>query len=460
MPTSGAAALEVKNANYLRRFRPGTVNQVNILDIDPTNAQATVIADLSAADHIPDAQFDVFVLTQTLQFIYDWHAALHHACRICARVACLLVTVPAVSRLDRTLAEIDFWRFTPAACRRMFGEVFGQDNVTVRSYGNVLTATAFLMGMAAEDLRQEELDRPIRLFLSWSASGPSAENERKPPARPSSFAHASARRCCWIRSESVLAGDELPAEIVVVDQSRAPTRRLAHWSDASNAPYGTSTRPPPGLSRARNLASRAASCDLVVIIDDDMFVDRTWLATLVAALETEGPNAVVTGRVLPDDAANAPEGFVPALVTGTESARYRGPLPRDVLAGGHMAAYRQILEAIGGFDERLGAGSAFPGGRRQRPGVPAAAGRLRDRVRGRRSRVSPGMASEERVPHDALALRPWQRGILREASGDLAALHAGPDRDVTSAGRALGFPRRLAAMIRAVRPATWSTAWV
>ena len=27
------------------------------------------------------------------------------------------------------------------------------------TYGNVLTATAFLMGMAAEDLRQAELDR-------------------------------------------------------------------------------------------------------------------------------------------------------------------------------------------------------------------------------------------------------------------------------------------------------------
>ena len=78
----------------------------------------------------------------------------------------------------------------------------------------------------------------------------------------------------------------------------------------------------------------------------------------------EGPGAVVTGRVLPDETsaegANAPGGFVPALVTDSEGARYRGRLPRDVLAGGHMAAYRHILEALGGFDERLGAGSRFP----------------------------------------------------------------------------------------------------
>lgn len=155
--------LEVKNANYLRRFGNG-ITQMDILDIDASNARATVIADLSAADPIPDAQFDAFVLTQTLQLIYDWPAALHHACRILRPGGVLLVTVPAVSRVDRTLADIDLWRFTPAACRRMFGDVFGPDNVTVVSYGNVLTATAFLMGMAAEDLRQDELDQADPAF--------------------------------------------------------------------------------------------------------------------------------------------------------------------------------------------------------------------------------------------------------------------------------------------------------
>jgi SAM-dependent methyltransferase len=151
-------ALEVKNADYLRRYGRG-VSQMDILDIDASNAEATVVADLATADHLPDSQFDAFVLTQTLQLIYDWNSALRHAHRILRPGGVLLVTVPSVSRVDRTLAEIDLWRFTPAACRRMFAEVFGPDSVTVTFYGNVLTATAFLMGMAAEDLRQEELDR-------------------------------------------------------------------------------------------------------------------------------------------------------------------------------------------------------------------------------------------------------------------------------------------------------------
>lgn len=159
--------------------------------------------------------------------------------------------------------------------------------------------------------------------------------------------------------ESVLAGDEQPAEIVVVDQSATPNQALAGWL-GQGCPVRYVHSATRGLSRARNRAIEAASHEVIVIIDDDMFVERTWLGTLVRALQAEGPQVVVTGRVMPDEAAQAPGGFVPALVTGEQAARYRGRLRKDVLAGGHMAAYRQTLEDVGGFDERLGAGSAFP----------------------------------------------------------------------------------------------------
>jgi hypothetical protein len=150
--------LEVKSADYLRQYDCGLAS-LDVLDIDPTNPDATIIADLAAAENLPSSQFDCFVLTQTLQLIYDWRSALEHARRILRPAGVLLATVPVVSRVDRTIAAIDYWRFTPVACRQMFGEVFGHENVTVRGYGNVLSAVAFLMGMAAEDLRRDELDK-------------------------------------------------------------------------------------------------------------------------------------------------------------------------------------------------------------------------------------------------------------------------------------------------------------
>ncbi len=149
--------LEIKTLLYLRRFDSG-LSRFDILDVDPGNPEATLIADLAAADHVADEQFDCFILTQTLQFIFDLPAAVRHVHRILRPGGVLLATVPCVSRTDRTLHAIDYWRLTPAGCKRLFGEVFGPDQVGVQGYGNVLSATAFLMGMASQDLRKDELD--------------------------------------------------------------------------------------------------------------------------------------------------------------------------------------------------------------------------------------------------------------------------------------------------------------
>jgi len=51
-----------------------------------------------------------------------------------------------------------YWSLTTLSARRLFEEVFLPENVTVDVHGNVLTATAFLQGVTAEELRREELD--------------------------------------------------------------------------------------------------------------------------------------------------------------------------------------------------------------------------------------------------------------------------------------------------------------
>jgi SAM-dependent methyltransferase len=148
--------LEILNTEYTRRF--GSYNErADILDIDPANRQATIIADLAAADSIENDSFDCFILTQTLQLIYDVKSALAHSHRILRPGGVLLVTVPALSRLAGE-GYTDYWRFTPASCARLFGDIFGADQVTITAYGNVLSAVAFLEGMAYEELSKPELD--------------------------------------------------------------------------------------------------------------------------------------------------------------------------------------------------------------------------------------------------------------------------------------------------------------
>jgi SAM-dependent methyltransferase len=149
--------LEVKDSTYTDRY--GTkIEHLDIVDRDPANPHATIIADLSAADSIASDSFDCFVLTQTLQFIYDVRAAVAHAHRILRPGGVLLVTVPCISKIADEPGTVDCWRFTVASCSLLFGGHFGAENVAVRPYGNLLTAIAFLLGMAQEELSPEDFN--------------------------------------------------------------------------------------------------------------------------------------------------------------------------------------------------------------------------------------------------------------------------------------------------------------
>ncbi len=160
----GGRTLEVKDARYTGRFGTG-VTRADVIDIDPTNADATIVADLTGAAEVPTDTFDCFVLTQTLQFVYPVEAALREAHRLLRPGGVLLATVPAVSKIDRHAGlDGDFWRFTTASCTRLFGSVFRGGEPEVKAYGNVLAAIAFLAGLAREDLTDAELDEADPLF--------------------------------------------------------------------------------------------------------------------------------------------------------------------------------------------------------------------------------------------------------------------------------------------------------
>lgn len=153
--------LEIKEPAYTRWFGAAKVAAWDVLDVNPANEGATIHGDLTEGAGIPDAQYDCFILTQTLHLLYDFRGALRHAVRVLRPGGTLLVSVPAVSRIlpEDGGIDTDYWRFTEASMRRLFWELLPLDAFEVRSYGNVLSAAAFLYGLAAEDLEPGELDR-------------------------------------------------------------------------------------------------------------------------------------------------------------------------------------------------------------------------------------------------------------------------------------------------------------
>lgn len=158
--------LEIKHNAYTVRFGSDRVTHSDVLHPVEGNPDATIIADLTKADHLPASTFDAIIFTQTLQFIYDLHTVIATLHRILKPGGVLLATVSGMAQLS--LEDFDnwgeYWRFTSLSARLLFEETFSKGQVTVRSYGNVLAAISFLEGLAVEDLKQKELDAVDRSY--------------------------------------------------------------------------------------------------------------------------------------------------------------------------------------------------------------------------------------------------------------------------------------------------------
>ncbi len=151
--------LEVGDSEYTTRFGGQRVTQADVLNVVAGDSGTTIVADLAKGDNIPSAAFDCLVITQTLHLLYDLSAAVQTLSRILRPGGTLLATFPGISPIstDRW-AESWYWSLTPLSAARLFGEVFGPDNVEVVAYGNVLTSVAFLEGMATRELSRHELE--------------------------------------------------------------------------------------------------------------------------------------------------------------------------------------------------------------------------------------------------------------------------------------------------------------
>ena len=153
--------LEIGDNYYTLQFGGDQVSKSDVLHVEAGNPMATIIADLTRADDIPSDTFDCIIFTQTIQMIYDIPAAMHHLYRILRPGGVILMTTHGTSKVGRRLGKDSwcvYWRLTVDTVQRLFNENFPPENVNVQGYGNILVATAFLYGLAAEELTQLELD--------------------------------------------------------------------------------------------------------------------------------------------------------------------------------------------------------------------------------------------------------------------------------------------------------------
>jgi glycosyltransferase involved in cell wall biosynthesis len=174
-------------------------------------------------------------------------------------------------------------------------------------------------------------------------------------------------------------------EVVVADSASADADGVAREAAAAGARLVRCEG--KGPSRARNAGWRAALAPEVAFVDDDIRVSAGWAAALVG--RTGGEVGFVAGRTV---APEGHEGQAVSVTTGRPDEVIGRRTGGDVLAANNLLVRREVLEAVGGFDERLG------------PGTRLAAGEdleLLDRVR------EAGWVG--RYAHDALAVHEHWR---------------------------------------------------
>jgi SAM-dependent methyltransferase len=157
------------NADYTHRFGSSRVTSSDVLDINPANTAATVVADLGEPASLPPERFDCVIFTQTLHLVPDMAAALANVWRSLAPGGVLLLTVPTVGRHQaRRNFHHDRWRVTQSGLEWLLSALTG-GRAEITTYGNVLSCSAFMYGLAAEELSREEItvfDREFPLIVA------------------------------------------------------------------------------------------------------------------------------------------------------------------------------------------------------------------------------------------------------------------------------------------------------
>jgi glycosyltransferase involved in cell wall biosynthesis len=162
-------------------------------------------------------------------------------------------------------------------------------------------------------------------------------------------------------------------EVIVVDNA-PDADKAVHLTDVEfdrDVPVHVTQQPEPGLSHARNEGLERATGEIVVFADDDVEVDRDWLATLVTPFARDPRVGATSGRTLPGALETPVQRWVEGFGGRAESFDTRvfdlsnppkdKPLfpftVGDLGAGRNMAFRRRALAEQGGFDPALGPGT-------------------------------------------------------------------------------------------------------
>jgi glycosyltransferase involved in cell wall biosynthesis len=161
---------------------------------------------------------------------------------------------------------------------------------------------------------------------------------------------------------AALARQRVPAglswEVVVVDNGSTDDTPAVLEVHRARLPLRIVREPRAGISRARNAGLAVARGRIVAFTDDDCVPEPDWVARIYAELLAHPALDGVGGRVELYDPSDAPVSVRTSLRRQTfdDPGRLFTMIP-----GCNMAVRREVVDRVGGFDPRMGAGARVAG---------------------------------------------------------------------------------------------------
>lgn len=149
-------------------------------------------------------------------------------------------------------------------------------------------------------------------------------------------------------------------ELLVVNNNSSDATHDVLTTFASRLPLRVVLESKPGLSNARNRAVREATGSYILWTDDDVLVDKDWLAAYCEAFQRYPDSAIFAGNIKPWFEGKPPEWLErvwPEVATAYASrdiGEKAFPLTRDVLPFGANFAVRSSEQRKYLYDPDLG----------------------------------------------------------------------------------------------------------
>jgi GT2 family glycosyltransferase len=128
------------------------------------------------------------------------------------------------------------------------------------------------------------------------------------------------------------------------------------WAADAPLPVTIVAEPARGLATARNAGIRAAAGDVLAFTDDDCRLDADYIAHVLESYADDPEPAIRGGRIELGDPRDLPF----TIKTDQTPARYTAQRhPGGFIHGANMTMRRSVVDRIGLFDTRFGAGATF-----------------------------------------------------------------------------------------------------